>query len=147
MIPKEEFSTYFEISQATEVEDLPENAWKVRPCEWYKEEFKDCRSIRARMHQYFVYGESIDCSQWKTDYQNCMLFRNKKDIKALQSVIDSEDERVRKRKEVIKENDVWTYRSEPPENWNSAMPDWMAENKKNSLLIETQSILNKGLTP
>ncbi|XP_035213603.1 UPF0545 protein C22orf39 homolog isoform X2 [Stegodyphus dumicola] len=59
---------------------------KVRPCEWYKEEFKDCRSIRARMHQYFVYGESIDCSQWKTDYQNCMLFRNKKDIKALMAL-------------------------------------------------------------
>ena len=135
---------YFEISNVTNKEDLPENAWKVRPCESYKDEYKDCKSLRARFHQYFVHGETVDCSQWKKDYENCQLFRHKRNVKSLEDVIQSENERYQKRKNFAIENNVWEYRIKPPENWNSEMPEWMVERKKNSLLIETQNLLNEG---
>ncbi|GFQ97535.1 uncharacterized protein TNCT_508731 [Trichonephila clavata] len=139
---------FFEVS--SEVEDssnLPEDAWKVRPCEWYKEELKDCRSIKAKFNQYFIFGHTLDCSQWKQDYQNCMQFRKKRDLKCLENVIESENDRQRKRMKTMEQNDVWTYRTSPPENWNSPMPKWMQEDKKDSLLIKTQNMLNEGIDP
>ncbi|XP_055928403.1 uncharacterized protein LOC129959545 isoform X2 [Argiope bruennichi] len=76
---------YFEVSDVDNVENLPKDAWKVRPCEWYKEEYKDCKSIKARFHQYFVYGDTVDCTQWKNDYMNCMHFRKKHDLESLEN--------------------------------------------------------------
>ncbi|GFS39153.1 uncharacterized protein NPIL_558741 [Nephila pilipes] len=137
---------YFEVSELNS-NDLPNDAWKVRPCHWYKEEYKDCQSIKAKFHQFFVYGETIDCSQWKDDYQNCMQFRKKKDLKFLESVIESENQRQKERTKTIEQNDVWVYRTSPPETWNSPMPKWMQENKKDSLLSETQNMLNEGIDP
>ena len=45
----------------------------------YKEEYSDCTSIKSRFNQYFIYGEIIDCSQWKKDFKNCKKWSNKKD--------------------------------------------------------------------
>ncbi|GFY06979.1 hypothetical protein TNCV_4202501 [Trichonephila clavipes] len=36
---------YFEVSEVQGSSNLPEDAWKVRPCEWYKEELKDCKKV------------------------------------------------------------------------------------------------------
>ncbi|CAL1267944.1 unnamed protein product [Larinioides sclopetarius] len=74
---------YFEVSDTENVENLPKDAWKVRPCEWYKDEYKDCKSMKARFHQYFIYGDTIDCTHWKNDYMNCMHFRKKHDLESL----------------------------------------------------------------
>lgn len=57
--------------------------FQVRPCEEYKEEYSDCRSIKAKFHQYFIHGETKDCTQWKTDYDKCLLYRKQKDVEAL----------------------------------------------------------------
>lgn len=56
---------------------------QVRTCESYKDEYSDCDSIKARFHQYFIFGEKVDCSQWQTDFENCMKYRLNKDIPAL----------------------------------------------------------------
>ncbi|KAG8194767.1 hypothetical protein JTE90_026407 [Oedothorax gibbosus] len=144
MFKKEENLRYFEVSDGYENDDLPNDAWKIRPCEWYKEEYKDCKGFRARFHQYFIHGETVDCSQWKIDFDNCMQFRKKKDLKCMECVMSSEDKRKKERENASSENDVWEYRTEPPNNWNSTMPDWMLEDKKNSLLIDTQNRLNEG---
>ncbi|XP_054709478.1 UPF0545 protein C22orf39 homolog [Uloborus diversus] len=136
----------FEISDVSDL-DLPPDAWKVRPCEWYKDEYKNCTGMQSRFNQYYIYGEVLDCSNWKKDYQDCMIFRKNHDLKAIEKVIESENQRKKKRNEASYNNDVWQYRSKPPENWNSEMPDWMIERKKNSLLIETQAKLNEGIEP
>lgn len=46
----------------------------------YKAEYDDCTSIRGRFHQYFIFGSSIDCTQWEKDYHNCYQWeKNKSD--------------------------------------------------------------------
>merc|ERR1712116_13206 len=37
------------------------NAWLVRPCEAYNDEYKECTSIKGRFHQYFIEGNNV----WK----------------------------------------------------------------------------------
>jgi len=59
------------------------NAWLVRPCEAYNDEYKECTSIKGRFHQYFIEGDNADCSQWKKDFDSCMKFRATKDLVAL----------------------------------------------------------------
>lgn len=49
----------------------------------YKDEYKDCKSFKARFHQYFVDGKSAECDQWKTDYENCQLWEDDQDSNAL----------------------------------------------------------------
>ena len=39
--------------------------------------------MKAKFHQYFIHGEPTDCSQWKKDYENCMIFRLQKEKSAL----------------------------------------------------------------
>ncbi|GFY64940.1 uncharacterized protein TNIN_78812, partial [Trichonephila inaurata madagascariensis] len=100
--------------------------------------------VKAKFNQYFIFGHTLDCNEWKQDYQNCMQFRKKRDLKCLENVIESENDRKSKRMKAMEQNDVWTYRTSPPENWNSPMPRWMQKEKKNSLLIKTQNMLNEG---
>ncbi|XP_042144341.1 UPF0545 protein C22orf39 homolog [Ixodes scapularis] len=114
--------------------EIPENAWMVRPCEWYLEEYKDCKSIRARFHQYFVFGSTIDCEDWSKDYGNCLKFRAEKDVDALRSVVESEEKRKKERLDASLRNDVWDLRSEPPKDWNGPLPDWMEQRLSNSYL-------------
>ncbi|GFY06980.1 transposon Tf2-6 polyprotein [Trichonephila clavipes] len=102
------------------------------------------QSIKAKFNQYFIFGHTLKCDEWKQDYLNCMQFRKKRDLKCLENVIESENDRQRKRMKAIEQNDVWSYRTSPPENWNSPMPKWMQEEKKDSLLIKTQNMLNEG---
>ena len=49
----------------------------------YKEEYSECTSIKARFHQYFIFGKSVDCSQWKRDFENCVLWRDNHNSNAL----------------------------------------------------------------
>ena len=57
------------MKNTTPEEEIP-YGWLIKPCEMYKEEYKDCKSIKARFHQYFIFGETLDCEQWKIDYDN-----------------------------------------------------------------------------
>ncbi|XP_076755126.1 synaptic plasticity regulator PANTS [Xylocopa sonorina] len=106
--------------------------WLIRPCTFYKEEYKDCKSIRARFHQYFVFGKTIDCTQWKSDYNNCYLWNKYKDEDAYEDLVESEKQRRFKRLSGHYCNDVWQKRDKPPEDWNAPLPAWLQEKNKNS---------------
>ncbi|KAI2795987.1 hypothetical protein BLOT_016262 [Blomia tropicalis] len=93
-------------------------AWLIRPCEWYQQEYRDCISIRARVHQYFIFGKIDSCDSWRDDYYNCNNFRKTKDPNLMNKLIQSEIERKEFRFSQSKANDIWEYRTEPPSDWN-----------------------------
>ncbi|KAF7491519.1 UPF0545 protein C22orf39 -like protein [Sarcoptes scabiei] len=97
--------------------------WMVRPCEWYKQEYSDCKSIRARVHQYFINGHTDSCEDWQNDYNNCFQYRKTKDPILIRKIIASELIRKEKRFERARENKVWKYRDEPPSDWNKPLSD------------------------
>ncbi|KAH7640424.1 synaptic plasticity regulator PANTS [Dermatophagoides farinae] len=101
-----------------ELEKYGPYSWMVRPCEWYLQEYKDCKSIRARLHQYFISGTIDNCDDWRDDYHNCYQFRNNKNPIYLNRLIESELLRKHNRLLQSKANDVWEYRTEPPNDWN-----------------------------
>ena len=109
--------------------------YQIRPCSTYKEEYSDCTSIKARFHQYFIYGEPIDCSQWKRDYDNCCRFEdNPEDYRSAKELIESEKERRRQRLKAHYGNDVWKKRSSPPEDWDKPLPEELLKKYEGSYL-------------
>ncbi|XP_063700862.1 synaptic plasticity regulator PANTS [Culicoides brevitarsis] len=120
-------------SSDTFVSELPET-WQIRPCDVYYEEYKDCKSIKARFQQYFVHGEPTDCMPWRRDYDNCTKFLKSKDLKAARALIESEKERRRERFKGHYANDVWTRRDKPPENWSAPLPEAISKDYEKSYL-------------
>lgn len=109
-------------------------AWMCRPCDWYWDEGRECRRLRARVHQYFLFGELLDCSAWTQDYESCLAFRRTRDPSHLTAVVASEEKRFQQRMLAAANNDVWQYRSSPPANWSAPLPDYMEQRTKGSLL-------------
>lgn len=56
--------------------------FQIRPCEIYKSEYDECTAIASRFHQMFIHGSTVDCNLWHVDYQNCLRWKNDKDIKS-----------------------------------------------------------------
>ena len=112
---------------------LPQ-AWMCRPCEWYWDEGRECRRLRARVHQYFVFGELQDCSGWKRDYDSCIAFRKTRDLAHLNAVVASEEMRFNERMVAARNNDVWKYRSSPPPNWSAPLPEYLQQRTRGTLL-------------
>ncbi|XP_068234523.1 synaptic plasticity regulator PANTS [Palaemon carinicauda] len=127
-----------------QMESYPRFSWLVKPCERYKEEYSECTSIKAKFHQYFINGETEDCSQWKKDYNSCLDFRNKRDLEALDNVITSERLRRKKRLEGHYQNDVWEPRESPPEDWNKPIPKEYAADQDISYLAQKCRELKEG---
>lgn len=102
----------------------------------YKDEYDDCTSFKARFHQYFINGENTDCTQWQTDYKNCVRYRdsNGNDVQAGVAVIKSEEERRLKRFHGHYANNVWEKRNAPPPDWSKPLPEWMEKKNENSYL-------------
>ncbi|GAB0090922.1 UPF0545 protein C22orf39 homolog [Sergentomyia squamirostris] len=119
--------------------------WASRPCFLYQQEFRDCKSIKARFNQYFIYGETIDCSQWGKDYENCRKYEEKNDIVAGKALLDSEEERRRKRMRDHYNNDVWQKRTSPPKDWSTPLPEWFDKNNENSYLAIKSKELKDGV--
>ncbi|CAL1543341.1 unnamed protein product [Lymnaea stagnalis] len=97
--------------------NLPEDIWLVRPCEVYKDEYRDCKSLWTRLYQHYTDGIQQDCTQWLTNFNNCMAFRNTKDFLAAEALIAVERERRNHRLKLARMNDVWEYRTKPPAEW------------------------------
>ncbi|XP_066978259.1 synaptic plasticity regulator PANTS [Macrobrachium rosenbergii] len=127
-----------------QLESHPKFSWLVRPCERYKEEYSDCTSIKAKFHQYFINGETADCSQWKTDYNRCLDFRNKRDLKALEDVITSERLRRIKRLEGHHQNNVWEPRESPPDDWSKPIRKEYAADEEFSYIAVKCKELKEG---
>jgi len=66
------------------------------PCSYYFEEYKDCNSIWTKFveKKYANLKTSFEsCEQWKIDFQNCKLWTENKDIKALIKLQNSNKQR------------------------------------------------------
>nr|CAH7733341.1 unnamed protein product [Callosobruchus chinensis] len=81
--------------------------WMIRPCRVYDAEYSDCTSFAARFNQYFIYGKTLDCSQWKKDSINCHKWNDDRDVAAANELIHSEKLRRRARLLPHVQNDVW----------------------------------------
>lgn len=100
----------------------------------YDEEYKDCKSFQARFQQYFVYGETQDCLQWKRDYENCIKFEDSRDLKAARELLDSEKNRRAERFKGHYGNDVWAKRNVPPQDWSKPLPELIQKEYETSYL-------------
>lgn len=123
------------------------DSWAIRPCNIYKEEYSDCTSIKARFHQYFIHGETIDCSQWYTDYQNCVKYQdsNGNNIEAGEAVVKSEEQRRNNRLRAHYANTTWKKRECPPEDWAKPLPEWLAKKNENTYLEIKAKELETGV--
>ncbi|KAH8267368.1 hypothetical protein KR026_001069 [Drosophila bipectinata] len=126
-----------------------EDAWAIRPCHLYKDEYDDCTSFKARFHQYFIFGKDTDCSQWLTDYRNCERFQqsNGNDIAAGSAVVKSEEQRRLTRLRAHFANDTWQKRKVPPQDWAAPLPDWMEKRNENTYLEIKQKELSGQVPP
>ncbi|XP_023946876.2 UPF0545 protein C22orf39 homolog [Bicyclus anynana] len=122
----------------------PEDKWLIRDCEVYKDEYKECTSFRGRFHQYFIYGDTLDCNQWKKDYNNCCKWTDDKDLKAAEAVINSEKNRRLERLKSHYQNDTWTKRDGPPPDWEQPLPDWMVKRDENTYLAHKAKEMKEG---
>lgn len=57
-------------------------AFQIRPCHLYNDEFYECERPKGRFHQLFIYGDYLDCNQWKTDFQLCKRWTEQNDLAA-----------------------------------------------------------------
>ncbi|ESO97780.1 hypothetical protein LOTGIDRAFT_208924 [Lottia gigantea] len=111
----------------------------VRPCEMYVQEFKECTSKQGREHQMYIFGRHMNCSKWEEDKENCFKLRNGNDSSAAIKIIKHELIRREKRMAAAKNNDVWEYRTGPPDDWDKPLKGWM-EQKENTNLTATQAV-------
>lgn len=93
----------------------------------YKYEHKECTRWRSRFQQYYIYGETLDCSQWKEAYNNCQKYSWFKNKDAALELIKSDMRRYDERMKAHLDNDVWTKRDGPPPDWNKPLPDFMVQ--------------------
>lgn len=90
--------------------------------------------MKGRFHQYFIHGKSVDCNQWKHDFDNCVRYTDDKNFKAAVELISSEEKRRKERLNAHYGNNVWNKRSAPPPDWNKALPENMQKEYENSYL-------------
>lgn len=106
----------------------------VRPCERYKELYKSCRSFKSRIYQYYVYGETLDCTPHWDNYQSCLKYRKTKNVNLLEPIIKWEKNLIKTRLETVKQNKAWEMRDKPPEDFNKPLPEFIEKRQKESLL-------------
>lgn len=59
-------------------------------------------------------------------------------------MVKSEEKRKHDRLKASRDNDVWQLRSEPPEDWNAPVPDWMAKKFEQSYIALTAKNEQEG---
>ncbi|KAK0098988.1 hypothetical protein PV326_010964 [Microctonus aethiopoides] len=120
--------------------------WMLKPCHVYLTEYKDCRSILGRFYQNFYYGEMLNCTQWKTDYENCLAWQSKDDDIAFNELLTSEKKRRLERLAPHVQNNVWKNRTAPPSDWNNPLPEWMAQRNKGTYFDAKQKAIENDTT-
>ena len=120
-------------SHVDELLTLPDS-WILRHCDCYRDEYKSCKSIRGRLHQFYVYGRILDCADWENNVADCKAWNKYKDREAALRVIEREKLRVGTRLRDHFDNDVWKKRKCPPEDWAKPLPDWLKEKSDDSYL-------------
>ncbi|XP_053181676.1 UPF0545 protein C22orf39 homolog [Scomber japonicus] len=86
-----------------------------RACDDYWSEFRHCKSLWNRFHNYYTYGTSPSCRQWKEDYNSCKEWEKYKNTEAKEALQNSERDRVAEQR---KFTPVWQLRQDPPRDWH-----------------------------
>lgn len=90
--------------------------------------------MKARFNQYFIYGDSIDCSSYQHDYKNCQKVEDTQDLQAAAAIIKNETKRRAQRMNDHYSNDTWAKRKTAPKDWSSELPEHLKTQYKNSYL-------------
>nr|XP_057926392.1 UPF0545 protein C22orf39 homolog [Doryrhamphus excisus] len=105
-----------EEATALAMEKSGERIWRTpRACSDYWSEYRHCKSLRNRFHQYYTYGTSPSCKQWEEDYYNCTMWEKNKGTEAKEALLRSEGNRVSEQR---KFTPVWELRQQPPSDWH-----------------------------
>ncbi|XP_001634155.2 UPF0545 protein C22orf39 homolog isoform X1 [Nematostella vectensis] len=97
-------------------DNSPENEdFKAPACLKFFEKWRFCSSSSNQFHQYYIYGKFKDCSVYKDDMQNCVVYKTTKSETSKQALIEA------MRRDEIKftSADIWERRENPSEYWNS----------------------------
>ncbi|CAG9783927.1 unnamed protein product [Diatraea saccharalis] len=132
------------VKEDNDINAILEDKWMIRDCDTYKDEYKECTSFRGRFHQYFIFGHTIDCNQWKKDYDNCCKWVDDKDINGAEAVINSEKKRRMERLQAHYRNDIWKKRQSPPRDWDTPLPEWMNKRNENTYLAMKAKEMKEG---
>lgn len=111
----------------------------VRPCERYKELYDMCRSIKARLHQYYVYGDKTDCKPHFDNFCHCLNYRESKNPDDLDSIIEWEQNYYSSRRKTVTQNVVWNIRDTPPDDFNRPLPEFIIKRHAESLFKKNKS--------
>ncbi len=99
-----------------------------------------------RFHQYYVDGQTEDCSPWQENHQDCELWLAGADREAAARVITRERDRLAARLRPHFANTVWEKRTEPPADWDKELPEYMRERQEGSYLGLYQRQRDKEVT-
>ncbi|WAR03667.1 CV039-like protein [Mya arenaria] len=91
---------------------------KFENCDYFKTEFETCKHWKSKINQKYLYGETLDCSHDEQMYDMCMDYQRTSDKNLEHQLAFQEYSRSLFRRQNARENDVWEYRTEPPEDWN-----------------------------
>uniref|UniRef100_A0A8C5MHL5 Synaptic plasticity regulator PANTS n=1 Tax=Leptobrachium leishanense TaxID=445787 RepID=A0A8C5MHL5_9ANUR len=86
-----------------------------RECSDYWAEWKHCRSLRNRFHNYYTHGTAPECQQWKLDYKACREWEETASTQAKDALQQSEKNRL---EEQQRYPPVWALRKKPPPDWH-----------------------------
>lgn len=84
----------------------------LSPCEYYTVLYGQCLSGRNLKTHMWVYGEWPDCNQWQSMYDHCKKWaESDKNRSSLDAILQFERRLINERRENVKKNDVWKWRS------------------------------------
>lgn len=104
----------------------------VRVCEEYKSLFKNCKRISSRIHQYYVYGDLLDCNIHNDNYSHCLNYRKKKNLDSLNPIIEWENAVMDARNKSVLNNKAWQLRDRPPIDFDGPLPEFLRRRQKES---------------
>lgn len=110
-------------------------------CRDYKSDYKECTSIKGRLNQYFIYGQTLDCQHLKDAFQSCERYVKTKDEEAKDYLVSYELAKRDFRMTNARENTVWEYRMTPYREWNAPLQKVKPEeiNKEDDFLAAQQN--------
>ncbi|XP_063313108.1 synaptic plasticity regulator PANTS [Pelobates fuscus] len=91
------------------------DTWRTpRDCSDYWIEWKHCRSLSNRFHNYYTHGIAPECQHWKIDYKSCKDWEATANNEAKEALRQSENSRLNEKQSYLP---VWRLRKKPPADW------------------------------
>ena len=109
------------------------------PCEHYQYEMKKTCGVFAKIAQDFVEPSTHDCLYWQDMFFSCQKYKQdpSRNFDCFMKLKTYEASLIKKRTSSIEQNNVWQLRTEPPSDWNAALPDWCQQRLHDSYWYKT----------